>query len=69
MRWPRLAEYLAENPDDAVLIGGNGDLPADLPKDLGPLLADVEVEQVVFGRAEGVEARLDPSSIRASVSA
>jgi hypothetical protein len=69
LRWPRLAEYLAGNPDAAERIGADGAVPGDLPTDLAPLLTDAEVEQVVLGQAEGVQARLDPSSIRASVSA
>jgi hypothetical protein len=69
LRWPRLAEYLASHPDAAALIGTDGSAPSDVPTDLAPLFADVDVAQVVLGRAEGVEATLDANSIRASIRA
>jgi len=69
LRWPRLAEYLAAHPDAAARIGTGGSAPPGVPADLAPLFADPEVEQVIHGQAEGVEATLDPNSIRASVSA
>lgn len=69
LRWPRLAEYFATHPDAAALIGTDGSALPDVPTDLLPLFADADVEQVVLGRAEGIEATLDPNSIRASVSA
>lgn len=69
LRWPRLAEYLAAHPDAAGLIKTDGSAPSDVPTDLSPLFADPDVANVVLGRAEGVEASLDPDSIRASISA
>jgi len=68
LRWPRFAEYLAAHPDAAARIGTNGSAPQDVPADLAPLFMDADVEQVAFGRSDGVEATLDPNSIRASVS-
>jgi hypothetical protein len=69
LRWPRLAEYLAAHPDAVARIAADGAAPQDVSTDLSPLFADAEVEQVVLGRAEGVEATLDPNAIRATVSA
>jgi hypothetical protein len=43
--------------------------PTGLAEDLVPLFADPEVAAVMRGQAEGVNAALDPDSIRLSVSA
>lgn len=69
MRWPRFAEYLAAHPDAAAHVGAADPNPMGVPSDLSALFANEDVEQVVLGQAEGVEAILDANSIRASVSA
>lgn len=66
LRWPRLAEYLASNPDAATSMAS---APQGVPADLAPLFNDPEVKAVIFGEAEGVNAKLDPDSIRLCVSA
>ncbi len=69
LRWPRLAEYLADHPQAAANFGQAGAAPQDVPSDLAPLFADTDVEAVILGRADGVDAKLDPDSILLCVSA
>jgi hypothetical protein len=68
LRWPRLAEYLAAHPEAAADFG-NGEAPAGIPAELKQLFEDEKVKAVIRGDASGVEAKLDPDSIRLCVSA
>jgi hypothetical protein len=68
LRWPRLAEYLAAHPEAAADFG-NGEAPAKIPAELEQLFQDEKVKAVIQGDASGVEAKLDPDSIRLCVSA
>jgi hypothetical protein len=70
LRWPRLAEYLAVHPDSAKTFTPTGGLaPNGLVEDLVPLFSDPAVTAVMLGQPDGVEASLDPDSIRLCVSA
>ena len=63
LRWPQLAEHLADHPDDVAAIG-NGRPPDRVPEELRPLFDDERVIAVVRGRADGVDATLDPAAVR-----
>jgi hypothetical protein len=69
LRWPRLAEYLASHPDAAKSFGYREQAPQDVPAAFAPLFNHPQIEAVVFGRADGVAAKLDAESIRLCVSA
>jgi hypothetical protein len=61
LRWPRLADWLADHPDDIACVGDRA--PDDVPEELAPLFTDPEVEAVVAGEGEGIEVRLDAAAI------
>ena len=60
LRWPLLADYLAENPAAVAALHGNATIR--LPRDLRTLVGDDEVRKVVTGA-------LDEASIRRLVGA
>jgi KAP-like P-loop domain-containing protein/TIR domain-containing protein len=68
LRWPRLAEYLAAHPEAAAHLA-KGKAPTGISAELKPLFHDERVKAVIRGGADGVQATLDPDSIRLSVSA
>jgi KAP family P-loop domain len=62
LRWPKLADYLAEHPSDVTKIGVRD---ADgVPSGLKPLFSDARVVRVVTGQAKDVRAKLDEEAIR-----
>jgi hypothetical protein len=61
LRWPKLADYLAQHPSDVASIGREA--PAGVPGALRPLFCDDRVVRVVKGQAEGVRAMLDEEAI------
>jgi hypothetical protein len=61
LRWPRLADYLADHPAAVAAIGGDA---AGVPPELAPLFANAEVQGVVTGRGEGIGVQLDEAAIR-----
>ena len=63
LRWPKLADYLAEHPAHVALIGKN-EPPSGLPAGLKPLFSDARVVRVVKGDAKDVKATLDADAIR-----
>jgi hypothetical protein len=69
LRWPRFAEYLALHPDAAAAFEAEAAAPSGLPEDFVPLFTDRAVAAVMRGEPEGVDAALDPDSIRLCVSA
>ena len=69
LRWPRLAEYLAAQPDIADEFGRTDPGARGVRAEFAPLFLDPDVRAVVFGQADGVDAKLDPDSIRLCVSA
>lgn len=69
LRWPRLAEYLAAHPAAATTFEHLESAPQDVPADFAPLFTDPQVAAVILGQADGVNAKLDPDSIRLCVSA
>ena len=62
LRWPKLADYLAEHPSDVAKIGGTDSV--GLPARLKPLFSDPRVVRVVKGQAKDVRAELDEEAIR-----
>jgi KAP family P-loop domain len=62
LRWPKLADYLAEHPWDVAKIGGTD--PVGVPAGLKPLFSDPRVVRVVKGHAKDVRAELDEEAIR-----
>ena len=69
LRWPRLAEYLAAQPEIAAEFGRTDPGARGVRAEFAPLFLDPDVRAVVFGQADGVDAKLDPDSIRLCVSA
>jgi hypothetical protein len=65
LRWPSLADYLAEHPEAVALIGPKK--PAGVPDALAPLFQSEEVRRVVTGSADGVSASLDEAALRGIV--
>ena len=62
LRWPRLADYLADHPEQVAAIGAQP--PVEEPAELAPLFADREVAAVVAGKGEGIDVQLDEAAIR-----
>jgi hypothetical protein len=65
LRWPLLAEYLAENPGVVTYLEYNS-LPNAIPEHLHELFRDQAVRDVIKGR--GVGTSLDEDAIRACTS-
>jgi hypothetical protein len=63
LRWPLLADYLGDRPEDVEAIF-RGEKPKHVPDELAPLFEDSEVRQVVMGTAKGVDAVLDVEAVR-----
>lgn len=66
LRWPLLADYLAEN-DDAADRMRAGEDPPEEPAWLGKLWRDPEVLDVLEGRAPTVTTKLDSEAVRLCV--
>jgi hypothetical protein len=63
LRWPPLAEYLAEHPGMVEHIGSESLPIDDIPEELHRLFQDQEVQDVIGGKT--VDASLDEAAIRA----
>jgi hypothetical protein len=61
LRWPRLGEYLARNPDDVGSVRTK-QAPPRAPVDIQPLFADPDVRAVIDGA--GVDVTLDAEDVR-----
>ena len=60
MRWPRLAEYLEEHPEQVEMIGRQN--ASDIPQEVRELFQSEDVAKVVRGESAGVS--LDPAIVR-----
>jgi len=60
MRWPRLAEYLEEHPEQVEMIGRQN--ASDIPQEVRELFQSVDVAKVVRDEPAGVS--LDPAIVR-----
>ena len=68
MRWPLLAEYLANHPEKVELFRSEQEPAAtDMDKDLMPLYRSRDLRLLIDGTAPGVQARLDAVAIRQCV--
>lgn len=64
LRWPILADFLGDHPK-AIELLREGKVPPGVPNELEGLFTDEDVQQVVLGEAESVDASLDEEAIRA----
>ena len=64
LRWPLLAEYLSEHPDEVDAIAGGGQPGDDVPDGLKRLWQDRDVRAVVRGDAPNVHTGLTAAAVR-----
>ncbi|MBI1729662.1 hypothetical protein HY229_01175 [Candidatus Acetothermia bacterium] len=64
LRWPLLAEHLSDNPDHLQNILDKKPDTLTLPKDIKKLFHSKDVQNVINGKAEGVNARLTVESLK-----